>query len=89
MATAYETQTLRATFHDFDARPGKCAVCGQPIDQRRLWDACRYATEDGTVVMVHQTCGSVDSKSKIGGGRKLVSAKAITVKVRVPVLHDA
>lgn len=87
--TAYETQSQRATILDLDARPGKCAICGQAIEARRLWDACRYQTEDGTVVMVHQGCGHVETKGRVGGGRKIVSARAITVTVRVPVLHDA
>ncbi len=92
MAAAYETQALRATYYDMEPRPGTCAICGRAIQQQRLWEACRYMAEaeDGRhVVNVHQTCAGVESKSKIGGGRKIVRAPEIKVRVKVAVLHDA
>jgi len=90
MTTAWETRTEQATYHNAETRPGKCAICGQAIEQRRLWDACAYVTKDSqTVVSVHKTCAGVEDKGKIGGGRKVVRAPEITVMVRVPILHDA
>ncbi|MDE3074996.1 MAG: hypothetical protein KGJ86_06160 [Chloroflexota bacterium] len=89
MATSYEWQIETATFHSSDARPGACAVCGKSIDQRRVWDACSYITTSEIVIQVHKDCAHVIDKGRVGGGRKIVSAPAIQVRVKVPVLHDA